>query len=73
MELSNQEVKPFRQEKHTRRTASCPICDRHLLKKILDSKSGYPAVAFIAEIYIFSNFGPKPSRKIESVSKAFLS
>ena len=58
MELSNQEVKPFRQEKHTRRTASCPICDRHLLKKISNSKSGYPAVAFIAEIYIFSIFGP---------------
>ena len=55
MELSNQEVKPFRQEKHTRRTASCPICDRyrHLLKKISNSKSGYPAVAFIADIYIF--------------------
>ena len=59
MELSNQEVKPFRQEKHQAH-CSCPICDRyrHLLKKISNSKSGYPAVAFIAEIYIFSNFGP---------------
>ena len=54
MELSNQEVKPFRQEKHQAH-CSCPICDRyrHLLKKISNSKSGYPAVAFIADIYIF--------------------
>ena len=51
MELSNQEVKPFRQEKHQAHW----ICDRyrHLLKKISNSKSGYPAVAFIADIYIF--------------------
>ena len=54
MELSNQEVKPFRQEKHQAH-CSCLICDqyRHLLKKISNSKSGYPAVAFIADKYIF--------------------